>query len=165
MISIQEFEKSILDDLKIVKHLLTLIPEEAWDYRPTPTQRSTIELVRYLCLMPKAMIQTALTSSVEPFKKASEEGANLKPTDFAYALDKEAAEIKKILAHITEAELQEMTDPFNMGPTRKGYMLLNGVLKNTAAYKMQLFLYVKANGREDIGTTDVWAGFSMKKNG
>ncbi len=163
MISIQEFEQSILDDLRIVKHLLTLVPADAWDYRPSPKQRSTLELVQYLCKMPKAMILTALQSDPSPFKIAAEEGSKLKPSDVNAAIDAEIRDIKKILADITEAQLQEKTDPFKMGPQRKGYLLLNGVLKNTAAYKMQLFLYIKANGRDDIGTTDVWAGFSRPK--
>ena len=37
-----------------------------------------------------------------------------------------------------------------------GYVLL--VLGGCAAYRTQIFLYLKANGREELGTSNLWAG-------
>ena len=40
----------------------------------------------------------------------------------------------------------------------RGFLLVNGVLSGCAAYRTQLFLYLKACGREELGTMNLWAG-------
>jgi hypothetical protein len=42
--------------------------------------------------------------------------------------------------------------------TTKGASLVNAVLCGCAAYRTQLFLYLKASGREELGTMNLWAG-------
>jgi hypothetical protein len=42
--------------------------------------------------------------------------------------------------------------------TTKGAFLVALVLGGCAAYRTQLFLYLKACGREELGTTNLWAG-------
>jgi hypothetical protein len=42
--------------------------------------------------------------------------------------------------------------------TSRGSMLVNMVLCGCAAYRTQLFLYLKACGREELTTMDLWAG-------
>ena len=37
-------------------------------------------------------------------------------------------------------------------------MLVNLVLCHYSAYRMQLFLYLKACGREELSTMNLWAG-------
>jgi hypothetical protein len=44
------------------------------------------------------------------------------------------------------------------GVTSTGASLVNVVLCGCAAYRTQLFLYLKACGREDLGTMNLWAG-------
>jgi len=40
----------------------------------------------------------------------------------------------------------------------RGWLLVNQVLSGFAAYRMQLFLYLKACGREELNTANLWAG-------
>jgi hypothetical protein len=40
----------------------------------------------------------------------------------------------------------------------RGSMIVNLVLCHYAAYRMQLFLYLKASGREELNTMNLWAG-------
>jgi hypothetical protein len=40
----------------------------------------------------------------------------------------------------------------------KAEHLFNGMLKGLTAYRMQLFTFIKASGRDDIGTSNVWQG-------
>jgi hypothetical protein len=40
----------------------------------------------------------------------------------------------------------------------RGAFFVNLVLNGHAAYRTQLFLYLKACGREDLGTTNLWGG-------
>ncbi len=42
--------------------------------------------------------------------------------------------------------------------TTKGAFIVNLVLCGCAAYRTQLFLYLKANGREELSTMNLWAG-------
>jgi hypothetical protein len=47
-------------------------------------------------------------------------------------------------------------------PTRPGPTI---VLNGHAAYRTQLFLYLKACGREELGTMNLWAGMDMPPKG
>ncbi|MSV31807.1 MAG: hypothetical protein EXQ57_04735 [Bryobacterales bacterium] len=38
----------------------------------------------------------------------------------------------------------------------RGFMLVSLLLKHYAAYRMQLFLYLKASGRAELNTMNLW---------
>ena len=40
----------------------------------------------------------------------------------------------------------------------RGSFIVNNVLSGCAAYRTQLFLYLKACGREELGTWNLWVG-------
>jgi len=40
----------------------------------------------------------------------------------------------------------------------RGSLLVNMVLSGYAAYRTQLFVYLKACGRAELGTMNLWAG-------
>ncbi len=42
--------------------------------------------------------------------------------------------------------------------TSRGAFIVNTVLCGCAAYRTQLFLYLKACGREELNTMNLWAG-------
>ena len=42
--------------------------------------------------------------------------------------------------------------------TTRGAFLVNLVLCGYAAYRTQLFVYLKACGRDELGTMNLWAG-------
>ena len=46
-------------EVRLLQHLITKIDPVALDYRPTPKQRSTIELLQYLSYMGPAMLRYA----------------------------------------------------------------------------------------------------------
>ena len=46
-------------------------------------------------------------------------------------------------------------------PTTRGAFLVQQVLGQCAAYRTQLFLYLKACGREELGTSNLWQGVDM----
>ena len=45
-----------------------------------------------------------------------------------------------------------------LAKTTRGAVMVNLVLCGCAAYRTQLFLYLKACGREELGTMNLWAG-------
>jgi hypothetical protein len=44
------------------------------------------------------------------------------------------------------------------GKASRGSWLVSLVLKHYAAYRMQLFLYLKGSGREELNTMNLWVG-------
>src|SRR5215831_595761 len=52
----EELVASLQNEVRILLHLAGKIDRAQLDYRPTPTQRSTIELLRYLSVMGPKLI-------------------------------------------------------------------------------------------------------------
>jgi hypothetical protein len=51
---------------------------------------------------------------------------------------------------------------FDGNKTSRGALIVNLVLCGCAAYRTQLFLYLKACGREELGTMNLWAGVDAR---
>ena len=62
-----------------------------------------------------------------------------------------------LLDGMTDADLRQEVEMFGQKTTR-GKFLVNSVLSGCAAYRTQLFLYLKACGREELNTMNLWAG-------
>jgi len=58
----------------------------------------------------------------------------------------------------TPAHLRVEKDEFTGGKTTRGAQLVTLVLASCVAYRMQLFLYLKSCGRDELGTMNLWAG-------
>jgi hypothetical protein len=63
----------------------------------------------------------------------------------------------QMLAPWTDADFRSDINMFGQDTTR-GAALVNMVLCGYAAYRMQLFLYLKAMGREELNTMNLWGG-------
>ena len=63
-----------------------------------------------------------------------------------------------LLADLSDAEFRAEVDGFDGTKTSRGALIVNLVLCGCAAYRTQLFLYLKACGREELGTMNLWAG-------
>ena len=62
-----------------------------------------------------------------------------------------------LLADVSDADLRAEIDLFG-GKATRGVFIVNQVLCGCAAYRTQLFLYLKACGREELSTMNLWAG-------
>jgi hypothetical protein len=58
---------------------------------------------------------------------------------------------------MSEADFRTEIEMFGNKTTR-GAFIVDHVLCGCAAYRTQLFLYLKACGREELGTMNLWAG-------
>ncbi|MDB4983895.1 MAG: hypothetical protein JWM20_74 [Patescibacteria group bacterium] len=158
MISKDQFVQSLLNETRIVKHLFTKIPDNTYDYRPTPGQRSTLELLQYIALIIGSAIE--LTSGKEnAFDDFEARKAAVTKENFIETLEAEEKKIAENIAAFTEEQLAETTMQWGASQTRAMHLL--GLLKIAAAYKTQLFLYIKANGVTNIGTSNLWGGMDM----
>jgi len=155
----QELIGVLRHEIHVLTHLCTKIQPEMVDYRPTPKQRSTIELLRYLTVMGPALV---------PSIKAGAFDANLWTSLDARAKEMSFTEIEKDLAGqadfyataigaFTSEELRGEIELFGNKCTR-GVALINFVVAGHAAYRTQLFCYLKSCGREELNTMNLWAG-------
>ena len=62
-----------------------------------------------------------------------------------------------LLSDFSDADLRATVRMFGREAPR-GAIIINIVLCGCAAYHTQLFLYLKACGREDLTTMNLWAG-------
>ena len=60
-------------------------------------------------------------------------------------------------AQQSDADFRETINMFGT-PMSRGAFIVNLVLSGCAAYRTQIFLYLKACGREELTTMNLWAG-------
>jgi hypothetical protein len=154
-----ELIASLQNEVRILLHLATKIDRAKLDYRPTPKQRSTIELLRYLSVMGPTLIEAAMRGAFDPaaWGKAQEAAA---ARDFDQTLDTIAAmsdQFVNLLVDASDGDFRAEIEMFGR-KTSRGSFLVNIVLAGYAAYRTQLFLYLKAGGREELSTMNLWGG-------
>ncbi len=154
-----ELTGSLQNEVRILLHLASKIDRAKLDYRPTPKQRSTIELLQYLTVMGPELIRAAKAGAFDvPAWTAAEQSATTRDFDQTLAaLAQQADAYAALLADVSDADLRAEITMFGMKSSR-GSFLVNHVLCGCAAYRTQLFLYLKACGREELGTMNLWAG-------
>ena len=146
-------------EVKIVGHLAGKVDRAMLHYRPTPRQRTTIDLLRYLTMMGPALVDVAETGTFDPAAWTARERA----TDgFGYdecraAIAAHADLYARRAAGWSDAWLHTEIAPWGERSSR-GRFLVQFVLCGYTAYRMQLFLYLKACGGHELGTIDLWDG-------
>src|SRR5581483_7639912 len=151
---------SCLQEIKIIKHLHEKVTPEMLTFRPSEKQRSMLELLQYLSHFAKVEAAAIYSGkAITDFHEVMKEAYAMPAERFVTAIDDQAEEIKAVLNKITEAELAEEVDLFGRGRSQpRALWFLNLILKSLTAYKMQLFLYLKACGVHHIGTSNLWRG-------
>jgi hypothetical protein len=150
---------SLKHEVRILLHLASKIDRSTLDYRPTPKQRSTFELLKYLSMMGPALIQAAQAGRFDPAVwTLAEKTAETQDFDQTMAIITAQSDLyATLLAKMSVADFRAEIDMFGSKTTR-GAFIVNLVLCGCAAYRTQLFIYLKACGREDLGTMNLWAG-------
>jgi hypothetical protein len=146
-------------EVRILLHLASKIDRRQLDYRPTPKQRSTLELLRYLANMGPLLVKAIKSGAfdVEGWQAATAK-ANAADFDQVLAMIRaQESEYASLLGSWTEADFRGSIEMFGRSATRAA-LLLELVLNGCAAYRTQLFLYLKACGREELGTSNLWGG-------
>lgn len=154
-----ELIASLQDEVRILLHLITKIDRAKLDYRPTPKQRSTSQLVKYLSMMGPAIVAAGKAGRFDTEAwTAAERAASARTLDQATAeIGKHGQEYAALLADVSDADLRREIEMFGQ-KSSLGSFLVNSVLSGCAAYRTQLFLYLKACGREELNTMNLWAG-------
>lgn len=159
----EELIASLQNEVRIFVHLAGKADKAKLDYRPTPKQRSTLELVQYVAIMAPAQIPSIKSGdfSREAMMAtwgAAEAAAKAMSFEQAVAaIQKQSDDLAAMLNSWSEAEFRGEVDLFGQKSSR-GYLVVNLVLCGLAAYRTQLFCYLKASGREELNTFNLWMG-------
>lgn len=158
MITKDQLAASLTRECDICRHLFTKLGPAAHDYRPSPGQRSTTDLLRYLSYCGIAGVRSMAEKNWKIFAERAERAKEMPAAEFPAAMDRQKREIEAFFESVSDQTLgtQEAQVPGG-GTLPLGAAIMSGPLKWLTAYKMQLFLYAKATGA-DIGTVNAWAG-------
>ena len=150
---------SLQHEVRILSHLASKIEPTMIDYRPAPKQRSTLELLRYLTIMGPELVKAAKKGAFDPpsWTEAERAAAARDFDQTVAAIATQAAEYERLLADMSDEDMRGEVEMFGRKVTR-GSFLVNLVVCGHAAYRTQLFLYLKACGREELNTMNLWAG-------
>jgi hypothetical protein len=154
-----ELVASLNHEVHILLHLASKIDRTKLDYRPTPKQRSTFELLQYLSMMGPTLVRHARDGRFDPAAWTVEEKA-ASARSFDQTLQAIAAQkgtYAALLSDVSDADLRNEIEMFG-SKSSLGAFLVSAVLSGCAAYRTQLFLYLKACGREELSTMNLWAG-------
>lgn len=154
-----ELVDALQTEVRILLHLAGKVDPATRDYRPTDGQRSTLELLRYLTIMGPALLQAAKAGRFDPaiWSAAVQSAAGLDFDQAVAAIAGQADAYPALLADVSDANLREEVELLG-GKSSRGAFIVRWVLSGCAAYRTQLFLYLKACGHAELGTMNLWAG-------
>ena len=154
-----ELIASLQNEVRILLHLAGKVDRAQLDYRPTRKQRSTLELLQYLSMMGPELIKAIKNGAFDPAAwTVAEEAAATRDFDQTVAaISAQTEAYATLLADMSDADFRAEIELFGDKGTR-GSNLVNLILCGCAAYRTQLFLYLKACGREELSTMNLWAG-------
>jgi hypothetical protein len=158
-----QFAQSLARECDIAVHLFSKIPPDAYDYQPSPEQRSTLALLRYLAICATAGIHCMVHKDWSRFAGFRERLKDMPASDFPAEMERQKQEILEFFASVSEETLDAQEAPMPGGAMLPlGLAIMEGPLKWLAAYKMQLFLYAKASGAPQLKTSNLWRGVDPK---
>jgi hypothetical protein len=160
VLSKSELIASLQNEVRILLHLASKIDRAQLAYRPTPKQRSTLELLKYLSVMGPALVQAAKAGAFDAAAwTAATKAAEARDFDQTLAvIAAHANTYATLLAGMSDADFRAEMDGFDGKKTSRGAFIVNLAICGHAAYRTQLFVYLKACGREELSTMNLWAG-------
>ncbi len=156
MITKEQYIQSFIHEINVIKHLAEKITPAMLAYRPTEKQRSMLELLQYLGHIGTTGVKLSIAGSSADYQEAAKARDAVTFENFMEKMDEQAEFVKREVSALTDEQLA--TEAAMFGTTLPMSMHLLNILKWMTAYKMQLFLYIKATGKDDIGTSNVWGG-------
>jgi hypothetical protein len=163
VLSKEELIAALQTEVRILVHLAGKVDPAKLDYRPTATQRSTLELLQYLAIMGPTLLAIFKTGRFDRetlsaiFGPAVAKGKAMNFQEAVAAIQDQSGEYTRLLADWTDADFRASIHSFGNQTTR-GAMIVNLVLGGHAAYRTQLFCYLKAGGRDELNTLNLWSG-------
>jgi hypothetical protein len=157
----QHLLNCIEKELNICRRLFTKIPADKMNFRPKEGVRSILELLQYLSFIGSAMPdywlnKEALDMNVY-FGTCISQAKTITPEQFPTIMNEQILKIKAVFEQITEEDLikKEVTYPWG-SKAPLGEAIITTSIKWLAAYKLQLFLFIKLTDDQKLTTADAW---------
>lgn len=164
MLTKDDIRDALLKECDICLHLFGKLPEGETGYRPTPKQRSTLELLRYLTHCGVSGTRAMVEGTWAAFEEGEKRTSAMPASEFPAAMERQKREIAELFARLTDEQFARQEAKLPTGETVKlGRALLDAPLRWMIGYRMQLFLYAKSAGNHGIGTANCWAGIDWPK--
>ena len=159
MISRDEFLESIRTEVAIVKHLYSKVDKDKLNYKLSPAQRSTSEVLDNLPCNLYLIANSLMKSDFSNFKVEAEAIAASAKKDFNATMDAEYAKFEALVKGLSDSDFKNKEMAFPNGTKFKaGVGLLQSTYRFLVSYKMQLFQYLKAGGRQELVSSNLWWG-------
>jgi hypothetical protein len=155
----EELVAALQNEVRILVHLAGKVDKANVDYRPTPKQRSILELLRYMTIMGPNLVTFIKTGTFDMAAWSQSDAAS-KGMNFdqaVAAIEKQSGEYARLLSGWTDADFRGEVDFFGAKASRGSHIVFL-VVSGHAAYRTQLFLYLKACGHEELSTMNLWGG-------
>ncbi len=156
----QELIDQLHKEVRILLHLAGKLEGDQAEYRPTPKQRSALEVLRYLSIMGPELVSAAKNGAFDGpawgAAVAAAEKRNLHET--VAVIETLPAKYDQLLAGMSDADFRGEMTGFDGSKLSRGMFIISLVLGGHAAYRTQLFCYLKACGHDQLGTTNLWRG-------
>jgi hypothetical protein len=155
----EELIAALQNEARILVHLAGKVDKANVDYRPAPKQRSILELLRYMSMMGPTLVTLIKAGTFDMAVWApADEAAKARNFEQAVAaIEKQSDEYSRLLSGWTDADFRGEVDFFGAKASRGSHIVFL-VVSGHAAYRTQLFLYLKACGREELTTMNLWGG-------
>jgi hypothetical protein len=146
-------------EVNVLRHLITKIDDSALNYRPTEKQRSSIELVRYLVVQGPVLVSAVKAGKFDgaAWGAAQAEADALDLAGLDGKLAGQAAWYADEIGAMSDDDFRGIIQLFGP-PSSRGSHLVSMVLGNYAAYRTQLFCYLKLCGMTELTTSNLWRG-------
>ncbi len=154
----ENFIKSLENEVRIIKHLGSKVTPEIAEYRPSPAQRSTLELMQYISAVGSGVMKSVLLGDTKAWNEYDDFRKSVTIDNFSEKMDQELNDMKENFAKFVDTDFGREADFY--GKASIAEHMIN-ILRNFSAYRMQLFLYIKANGIP-LNTMNLWGGVDGK---
>lgn len=160
-----ELISTLQNEVRILVHLAGKVDPSKIDYRPSAKQRSIIELLQYLVIMGPNVIKgvKAGTFDGEAWGAAAAAAKALSFDQTVAALEKLSPAYAELLGSFSDSDFRTKVEFFGRNES-KGAHIVYLVSSGHAAYRTQLFLYLKACGRDELNTMNLWGGMDGSMN-
>lgn len=163
MITVNHLIEGIANEFRILKHLWSKVTEENKSYKFSDAQRSTEEVEQYIISSFPAQIKLMVLGKRDEdvYNNYVNQFAHFTCDQFADALDTALEEIRADLLTVQDEQWDETINIRWKSAPRSAF-LVDYALVFLWAYKMQLFLQLKATGCP-VDTYNLWAGIDTPK--
>jgi len=155
----EELIATLQNEVRILLHLAGKIDRAKLDYKPTAKQRTTLELLQYLNVMGPQLVRAIKAGAFdgEAWGKALAASQALDFDGLVASLSSQSADYAQQLGAFSDADFRGEIEMFGRKASR-GSHLVNLVVSGHAAYRTQLFCYLKSCGRDELNTMNLWGG-------